>query len=109
MAWPTTSRQSRGYGAEHDKIRAELIRTVVTCEECHRHGRTTLGKIADRISPLSRGGTGARSNYQLQCQDCSDAKTLAEKGAAARLKSGVDRSGRPTAADHPWNKGADVR
>ena len=24
MAWAKTSRQSRGYGAEHDKIRAEL-------------------------------------------------------------------------------------
>jgi 5-methylcytosine-specific restriction protein A len=106
MAWAKTSRQSRGYGAEHDKIRADLIRNVVTCEECDRHGRTTLGTIADHIKPLAQGGTGKRSNYQLLCQDCSDAKTLADKGHQARAEGrGVDAKGRPTSPAHPWNRG----
>ena len=105
MAWPTTSRQSRGYGAAHDKMRAHLLRTVVLCEECTRQDRTTIGKIADHIKPLAQGGTGERSNYQLLCQDCSDAKTLAEKGAIGRPAGGVGRDGRPTSADHPWNRG----
>lgn len=103
MAWPTTSRQSRGYGAAHDKMRAHLLRTVVTCEECDRQGRTTLGAIADHIEPLAKGGTGERSNYQLLCKPCSDAKTLADKTGVDPLK-GVDVRGRPTSSLHPWNR-----
>jgi 5-methylcytosine-specific restriction protein A len=106
MAWPTTSRHERGYGAEHDRMRALLMRTVITCEECGRQGRTTLGTIADHIQPLAKGGTGDRSNYQLLCHDCSDAKGLADKGQTGKPKGGVDRDGRPTSADHPWNRRA---
>lgn len=104
MAWPTTSRHQRGYGTAHDKMRAHLIATVILCEECTRQGRSTPGVIADHIKPLAKGGTGARSNYQLLCRDCSDAKTLADKGQSSRPKGGVDRSGRPTDAAHPWNR-----
>ena len=85
-------------------MRALLLRTIVTCEECARNGIETPGKIADHKIPLSRGGTGARSNYQLLCAPCSDAKTLSDKGAKPKPKGGVDRSGRPTTADHPWNR-----
>lgn len=95
MAWPTTSRHARGYGTAHDKMRARLLREVVLCEECDRQGRTTPGHIADHIVPLSKGGTGARSNYQLLCQACSDAKTLADKGQLVR--AGVDEAGWPVA------------
>lgn len=104
MAWPTTSRHQRGYGTAHNKMRALLIRTVILCEECTRQGRSTPGTIADHIIPLAKGGTGARSNYQLLCLACSDAKTLADKGQSARPQGGVDRAGRPTSADHPWNR-----
>lgn len=104
MAWPKTSRHERGYGTEHDKMRALLIRTVITCEECARNGIATPGTIADHIVPLARGGTRERSNYQLLCRACSDAKTLADKGASERPRGGVGRDGRPTSADHPWNR-----
>lgn len=104
MAWPTTSRHERGYGTAHDKMRALLIRTVITCEECERQGRSTPGAIADHVIPLAKGGNGDRSNYQLLCQPCSDAKTLADKGHQARAQGGVDRSGRPIAPGHPWNR-----
>lgn len=104
MAWPTTSRHERGYGTAHDKMRTLLIRTVILCEECNRQGRSTPGTIADHIKPLAKGGTGERANYQLLCKPCSDAKTLADKGATARPIGGVDRSGRPTSTDHPWNR-----
>ena len=104
MAWPTTSRQSRGYGAAHDRMRKLLLRTVVLCEECTRHGRTTVGRIADHILPKAQGGTDDRGNYQLLCDDCSQAKTIAEKAQSDAPGRGVDRSGRPTSASHPWNK-----
>ena len=104
MAWPTTSRHARGYGWAHDKMRAHLLATVVTCEECDRQGVVTPGVIADHIVPLAAGGTGDRGNYQLLCRACSDAKTLADKGAVAKPEGGVDRSGRPTSAGHPWGR-----
>jgi 5-methylcytosine-specific restriction protein A len=104
MAWPTTSRHQRGYGTAHDKMRAMLISTVILCEECARQGRSTPGTIADHIKPLSRGGTGERSNYQLLCQPCSDAKTAADKGASVIRGKGIGRDGRPTSKDHPWNR-----
>lgn len=102
MAWPTTSRHQRGYGTRHDKIRAELMRKVILCEECTRQGRSTIGTIADHIVPLSQGGSGDRSNYQLLCLPCSDAKSRIEAGK--RGGRGVDRSGRPTDPNHPWNR-----
>lgn len=103
MAWPTTSRHERGYGTAHDKMRALLLREVVTCEECARHGRVTIGTIADHIIPLARGGDGSRGNYQLLCKPCSDAKTLIDKGHQP-VGRGVDRHGRPTDPSHPWNR-----
>lgn len=104
MSWSRESRHQRGYGRAHDRMRALLMRTVVLCEECARQGRTTLGIIADHIVPLAKGGTGERDNYQLLCKACSDAKTLTDKGLRDRRADGVDRSGRPTSADHPWNR-----
>jgi 5-methylcytosine-specific restriction protein A len=64
----------------------------------------TVGTIADHIVPLAKGGTGARSNYQLLCRACSDAKGLADKGQEARPQGGVARDGRPTDPAHPWNR-----
>lgn len=104
MGWARTSRQSRGYGAAHDRMRQHLLDTVITCEECERRGRVTPGHIADHIIPKAQGGTDERTNYQLLCQACSDEKTLADKGHSAKPQGGVGRDGRPTSADHPWNR-----
>ena len=104
MAWPTTSRQERGYGADHDRMRALLLREVLFCEECARNGLVRLGRIADHKKPKAQGGTNDRANYQLLCDPCSEAKTIAEKGATAKPEGGIDRSGRPTSATHPWNR-----
>lgn len=87
------TRQQRGYGREHERIRAELIDTVVLCEECTRQGRTTRGTIADHIKPLAAGGTGDRSNYQLLCRPCDNAKLAADNGriaAAGKPQIGAD-------------------
>lgn len=84
------SRHQRGYGREHEKMRELLMTTVVVCEECKRHGRVTLGTIADHIKPLAKGGTGDRSNYQLLCRACADAKDAADRGAKRRPVTGID-------------------
>lgn len=104
MAWPTTSRQSRGYGAAHDRMREHLKRTVVTCEECDRQGQVRLGCRADHIVPLAKGGTSDRSNYQWLCIECHDAKTAADKAAEFVPIKGVTTAGRPLDPNHPWNR-----
>jgi len=90
MAWAKTSRQSRGYGKEHDAMRAHLLATVVLCEECARKGKVSVGSIADHIKPKSQGGGGERENYQLLCKPCSDAKTAIEAGGRAKQAIGLD-------------------
>jgi len=82
VAWAKTSRHSRGYGRNHERMRAHLLATVVLCEECTRQGRVTAGHVADHILPKAKGGTDDRSNYQLLCQDCSDEKTRREAAEA---------------------------
>jgi 5-methylcytosine-specific restriction protein A len=80
------TRQQRGYGRAHERIRDELIATVILCEECTRQGKTTAGEIADHIKPLAQGGTGDRSNYQLLCRACDLAKQAKDKGQKPRTK-----------------------
>lgn len=89
------NRHARGYGKEHDRIRAELLRTVVICEECKRQDRITVGTIADHIIPLAAGGTGDRSNYQLLCVDCDRAKLAADNGKVTHAR-------KPTIGEDGW-------
>ena len=81
----TTSRQSRGYGAAHDRMREHLKRTVILCEECTRQGRTTIGTHADHIVPKAKGGTDDRSNYQWLCAPCHAAKSIHDQGKNPRI------------------------
>jgi 5-methylcytosine-specific restriction protein A len=95
MAWARTSRQSRGYGAAHDKMRAHLMATVILCEECTRQGRTTIGTIADHRVAKAKGGTDERTNYQLLCVGCHRVKSLTERGKAAKPKQTIGIDGWP--------------
>jgi 5-methylcytosine-specific restriction enzyme A len=89
------SRQARGYGRDHERIRAELLRTVILCEECTRQGRVTVGRIADHIVPLAKGGPTIRSNYQLLCKRCSNIKTIQDGGRKCRVKRPIGLDGWP--------------
>jgi 5-methylcytosine-specific restriction enzyme A len=90
------TRQQRGYGRSHEAIRAELLRTVILCEECTRHGRVTAGHIADHIVPLAKGGSGDRSNYQLLCRDCAAEKDAADRGVKLKPRRAFGIDGWPT-------------
>lgn len=89
------SRQERGYGRTHEKMRKHLMATVTLCEACKAKGRTTIGTIADHKIPLAKGGSHARSNYQLLCQPCHAAKTLADAGRAGRTRRTIGEDGWP--------------
>ncbi|MFB0875331.1 MULTISPECIES: HNH endonuclease [unclassified Sphingobium] len=84
------SAAERGYGREHQRIREQLKREVILCEECTRNGRTTIGCIADHIIPLAKGGSGDRSNYQWLCRDCADAKDAADRGVRFKPRIALD-------------------
>lgn len=88
------TRQQRGYGRDHERMRAHLIATVILCEECTRQGRATPGTVADHIKPKAQGGTNERRNYQLLCEPCDKAKQAKDRGF--RLKA------RPTFGEDGW-------
>lgn len=79
------SRQSRGYGAEWDRLRKVILRRDKgLCQECLRGKRYRPARIVDHIKPKFEGGTDDEANLQSLCQACSDAKT-AEEGRRARV------------------------
>ncbi len=88
MAWDHggKTRQARGYGRAHDLMRKHLMQTVITCEECARQGRTTVGTHADHIIPKAKGGSDDRDNYALLCAVCHALKSIHDQGKNPRLR-----------------------
>lgn len=89
------TRQQRGYGRAHDKMRKHLMQTVVVCEHCTAKGHTTVGTHADHIIPKAKGGTDERSNYQLLCASCHGRKSLKDRGGTAKPKRTYAEDGWP--------------
>ncbi len=55
MAWSKESRQSRGYGAGWQRIRARVLeRDKGLCQCCLRAGRTAIGREVDTSYPRPR-------------------------------------------------------
>ena len=95
MAWSRESRQSRGYGAEWEKVRALVYkRDSGLCQACLREDRVTAGKEVDHIVPKAeaarRGWTQAQTddpgNLELLCTPCHERKTARDNGKAYRPK-----------------------
>lgn len=93
MPWSKESRQSRGYGAEWEKVRAKVIeRAKGMCEECARQGRVAAGKDVDHITSRvkakvlrwSTAKTEHPSNLQYLCTRCHDRKSAKETGRTYR-------------------------
>jgi 5-methylcytosine-specific restriction protein A len=89
MAWSKESRQSRGYGAQWEKIRAKVIeRAKGLCEECAKHGRVTQGRDVDHIVPKAKAKAMLWNqnkidnprNLQYLCLECHKAKTAKDEG-----------------------------
>lgn len=91
MPWPTTSRQSRGYGAEWDKLRLRiLIRDKHLCQPCLRQGRVHPADQVDHRIPKAQGGTDDEANLQAICTPCHKAKTAEEAGGRPTVGSDPD-------------------
>jgi len=79
------SRQARGYGRDHDRMRAIVLIEEPLCRECQKHGRVCATVVADHIKPKAEGGDDERENYQGLCDPCHKAKT-AQEAARARKR-----------------------
>lgn len=91
MAWPTTSRHTRGYGAAWDKLRKVIMaRDSYLCQPCLAKGRPTPANAVDHITPKAKGGTDDPANLQAICHDCHEAKTTQENGGRIRIAIGDD-------------------
>lgn len=104
MAWSRESRQSRGYDAAWDKVRAVVMaRDKGLCQPCLRVDRVTAGRQVDHIMPKAeadkRGWTRAQqddlSNLQCICDPCHDAKTARDNGKVWRPKQVIGLDGWP--------------
>ena len=75
----TKSAAERGYNSAHQAMRKAVLAEERTCRMCG-----AAASIADHITPLSRGGSHNRDNYQALCKPCSDRKSQAEATAGRR-------------------------
>lgn len=93
MTWrPTSSRQARGYGTAHDRIRRALLREEPFCRECRKAGRETKATHADHILPKCLGGSDKRANYQPLCTAHSRSKTGREGAMIRNARRRVRRA-----------------
>lgn len=89
MPWSNESRQSRGYGAEWEKVRVRVIeRAKGMCEVCAKQGRVAQGRDVDHVVSKARAKVLGWSqkkvdnlqNLQLLCHLCHRKKTANENG-----------------------------
>ncbi len=99
-------RRLRGRAGQKQRAR-RLARTDGLCELCEAEGLTTLATVVNHKVPLARGGEDVDSNTENLC-DRHDAIVTAEQfGKREKVEAkGIGRDGRPTSADHPWNRRA---
>lgn len=91
------SRHERGYGAEWDKLRKQVLhRDNYLCQGCLQEGRLTplcvkpRDHAVDHIMPKAKGGTDAAVNLQSLCAPCHDRKTARDEGRRVRRVFGQD-------------------
>ena len=74
------SRQQRGYGAAHDRLRVLVLeRDGYRCHWCG--GPATA---ADHLTPLSKGGESTLDNMVAACIGCNSKRAVATRTGAQR-------------------------
>jgi len=104
MPWSTESRQSRGYGAEWEKIRKLVLeRDGHLCQPCLKQNRPTVAREVDHITSKAKAAKLGWSqtqvdhpdNLQAICTPCHKAKTAADEGKTYRPKVQIGLDGWP--------------
>lgn len=94
----------RGRAGQRQR-RRRLARTDGLCEICEAEGRVTLATVVNHKTPLARGGEDIDENTENLCARHDAIVTAQQFGKAQPIEGkGVGRDGRPTSADHPWNR-----
>lgn len=94
----------RGRAGQRQRAR-RLERTGGLCERCDAAGRTVLATVVDHIQPLALGGSDEDGNTRNLCDGCHAEVTAQQFGHREPIKGrGINRAGRPTDPDHPWNR-----
>lgn len=100
--WPTTSRQSRGYGAEWDRIRPIILKRdngLCQCAECQSGKRLPLPAnevhhLVSKAEAKRRGWTPEQmddeDNLSSRNHDCHKRETDAEIGRKVKAEIGAD-------------------
>lgn len=104
MAWSKESRQSRGYGAQWDKLRKVILQRdsyLCQCEDCKRGKKVLPANEVHHIKGKADGGTDDPANLISINHDCHVRETQRAKGY--RPPAGADLKGWPTDPRHPWN------
>lgn len=94
-AWDHGGKTSsqRGYGAEWQKLRRQVLDDDPLCRVCREQGRTTLATAVDHIKPKAKGGTDAWDNLRPICDPCHRVKTIEDQGKAARPRKTIGLDG----------------
>lgn len=104
MPWSKESRQSRGYGAEWEKVRKLVMeRDKGLCQPSLRKGRvvqaTQVDHIVSKAEAKRRGWNQSRTDHPSNLQAISklehDRKTTEETGRTYRPKVGIGEDGWP--------------
>ncbi len=99
--WPTTSRQSRGYGAAWERTRKRILERdnyLCQCRHCKAEGRTTVATDVDHVVPRARGGSDHDANLQAINGDCHKRKSIEDQGGKPKLKVRIGIDGFPVRA-----------
>lgn len=84
------SSHQRGYGAEWQKLRRQILDDDPLCRVCRQQGRTRLATAVDHIKSKAKGGTDALDNLRPICDACHRAKTAEDAGRPLRPTIGSD-------------------
>jgi Restriction endonuclease len=94
MPWPSTSRQSRGYGRSWELVRERvLVRDSHLCQACARKGQLRVGNQVHHRKPKARGGSDDMSNLETLCVDCHEAAHAEANGHAVARRYRVALDG----------------
>jgi 5-methylcytosine-specific restriction protein A len=83
-----------------------LVRDLFTCQRCGYSTHHTKELVAHHKTP-HKGDYNRffdEANVITWCKTCHDGPAQSEDRTGIADERGVDASGRPTSAAHPWNK-----
>ena len=104
--WKRAAPDHRVRGSAGQKMRARrMARTDGLCEMCDAEGLVILATVVNHKLPLARGGKDVDENTENLCKRHDNIVTALQFGKADPVEGkGIGRDGRPTSADHPWNR-----